>query len=91
MSKRNSGLPGLIINATGPRNSRSHVNSKLLWRQFSFTLVAVQIAEPTGGSDIGGGVAAAILSCAEMLSCALTMAGLFDGEILFGGEMVKFG
>ncbi len=70
-----------------PRNPLEYVNSKLLRRQLSFTPVAVQVAEQTGGGDIVGGVAAAVHSCAEMFSCALTTESLFDCEILLYGEM----
>lgn len=66
---------------------RAYVNSKLLRGQLSFTLMAAQVAEQTGGGDIGGGVAAAVLSCAEMFSCALKTESLFDGEFLLDGEM----
>lgn len=69
------------------RHPREYVNSKLLRRQLSFTPVAAQVAEQTGCGDIVGGVAAAILSCAEMFSCALKTESLFDGEILLDGEM----
>jgi hypothetical protein len=49
--------------------------------------MAAQVAEQTGGGDIGGGVTAAVLSCAEMFSCALKTESLFDGEFLLDGEM----
>ena len=66
---------------------RAYVNSKLLRSQLCFTLVAAQVAEQTGGGDIGGGVAAAVLSCAEMFSCALKTKSLFDGDFLLDSEI----
>jgi len=50
------------------RHPRAYANSKLLQRQLSFTLVAAQVTEKTGGGDIVGGVAAAVRSCAEICS-----------------------
>jgi len=49
--------------------------------------MTAQVTEQAGGSDISSSVAATILFRAEMFRCALKTASLFDGEVVFGGEM----
>lgn len=50
----------------------------------------MQFAEPAGGGDVRSRVVAAILSCAEMLRCALKAASLLDGKFVFSGKMSRF-
>ena len=70
--------------------SRAYVNFKLLWSQLSFARVTAQVAEPARGGDIGSHVASAILSCAEMLRCALKAASLLYSKLVLGGEIRRF-
>jgi len=65
------------------------MNFKLFWRQISFTLVATHVTEQAGSGYIGSSVAAAVLSCTQVFSCALKMASLFDGDFMFDSEICK--
>lgn len=65
----------------------AYVNLKLLRSQVSFAGMTVQVAEPARGGDVGGGINAAILSCTEMLRCALKATSLFDAELVVNGEL----
>lgn len=51
--------------------------------------MAALVAKETRGRDISGGIVAAILSCTEVLGCALEAAGLFEGDVLFRGEICR--